>query len=232
MRHRTTLLTIVLLAAACLLVAALLRKASSQQPRATGIVYDTGATRAELEDACPDYGADAAFGAVPIEEARRVARHFAELRWNGCTIGPCFPACAPDGMNEVYFFTVYRKPAPQTTGRLAAVIVGAHEGREPFIASFAGPPPQVALHDMAIAVQRAISGAKNPGEPTVLWLPPMFVYFQFAPADGKAAGTLLEAKGGELTVASLAGWQRERLQDAVLQHRQQKWQKLRETLHD
>lgn len=111
--------------------------------------------------------------------------------------------------------------------KYATVVVGANDGREPFVASFDGLPPQIILRNDAIEMQREQLGGADPGEPSVVWLPPLFVAFEFPPADGHGAGTYLQARGTELHEVDLHKWQRVPPSEKLLQQRRAKWQRFR-----
>ena len=111
--------------------------------------------------------------------------------------------------------------------KYATVVVGANDGREPFVASFDGLPPQIALRNDAIEMRREQLGGADPGEPGVVWLPPLFVAFEFPPADGHGAGTYLQARGTELHEVDLHKWQRVPPSEKLLLQRRAKWQRFR-----
>lgn len=109
--------------------------------------------------------------------------------------------------------------------KYATVVVGANDGREPFVASFDGLPPQMFLRNDAIEMRREQLGGADPGEPSVVWLPPLFVAFEFPPADGHGAGTYLQARGTQLVEVDLHKWRRKRLSEKLLQERRGKWRR-------
>jgi len=113
----------------------------------------------------------------------------------------------------------------------ATVVVGANEGREPFIASFGGLPPPLVLRDDAITLRRQQLGGQDPGEPKVIWLPPLFVFFEFEAKAG-GPGVWLEARGTELAKRQPLAWQRPVLPNDVLAQRRQKWTSFRENGHE
>ncbi|HUU68816.1 MAG TPA: hypothetical protein VM186_04795 [Planctomycetota bacterium] len=166
---------------------------------------------------------------VSVEEAGRVADHFAKLRWPGCTIGAAAAAYAPDGLPEVYFFIVCRNAEQATSGedaRFGTVVVGASEEREPFIASLGGLPVVLTLRKQAMEARRRTCGC-DPGEPRVVWLPPLFTFFEFPPAEGEARSAAFEVRGASLQPVSLAGWRRPIISDDILRKRKEKWQTFR-----
>ena len=166
---------------------------------------------------------------VSLEEAGRVADHFAELRWPGCTIGAATTAYAPDGLPEAYFFIVCRNAEQAASGedaRFGTVVVGATEEREPFIASLGGLPAVLTMREQAIEARRRTCGC-DPGEPRVVWLPPLFTFFEFPPAEGEARSAVFEVRGTTLHQVSLAGWHRPVITDDVLHKRKEKWQTFR-----
>ena len=225
----------------------------------------------------PDAKARAAAKAAGVklvspEQARRVALHFASLRWKGSTLGPARLAFAPDGVPEVYFYVICKNGAPDVSSfdgelsalreckaaleldaaalndekpgiaeslrtvnslmrasdRYATIVVGANDGREPFIASFGGLPPHIVLRDDALAARRAQLAGKQPAEPRMIWLPPMFVLFEFSSADGNPPAAY-EARGAELGEVSLTSWQRPSVDKQVMEQRVAKWRCLTET---
>jgi len=107
----------------------------------------------------------------------------------------------------------------------STVVAGTNEGREPFIASFGGLPPHFYLSDDAKDLRRRQLNGADPGEPRVVWLPPVFVVFEFPPAAGRPAAWL-EARGTELVEVSLKDWKRQPLPDETAKLRAQKWQAL------
>jgi hypothetical protein len=113
--------------------------------------------------------------------------------------------------------------------RYATVVVGANDGREPFIASFSGLPPQTLLREDAVEARRAQLKGKDPGEPRIVWLPPLFVFLEFPPAEEQGRGALFEARGTQLREVALCDWTRPLLAGGTLQQRREKWQSLRET---
>ena len=111
----------------------------------------------------------------------------------------------------------------------ATVVVGANEGREPFIASFGGLPPHVFLREDAIEMRRTQMDGGDPGEPKTVWVPPLFIVFEFPPGkDGKRA--YLEARGTELHETQLLDWKRPETPAGVLEERQKKWRSFEDTL--
>lgn len=168
---------------------------------------------------------------VPVEDATRVADHFARQRWPGCTVGAATMACAPDGLPEAYFFIVCRNAEQVASGddaRFGTVVVGASEDREPFIASFGGLPAVLTLREQAIEARRQACGS-DPGEPRVVWLPPLFTFFEFPPAQGEARSTVFEVRGTSLCPVSLAGWRRPIIAEGILRQRKGKWQTFRDS---
>jgi len=166
---------------------------------------------------------------VSVEEAGRVADHFAKLRWPGCTIGAAAAAYAPDGLPEVYFLIVCKNAEQAASGedaRFGTVVVGATEEREPFIASLGGLPAVLTLRKQAMEARRRTCGC-DPGEPRVVWLPPLFTFFEFPPAEGEARSTVFEVRGTTLHQVSLAGWRRPIISDDILRKRKEKWQTFR-----
>ena len=115
--------------------------------------------------------------------------------------------------------------------KYATIVVGANDGREPFIASFNGLAPQVFLREDAIAARREPLGGKEPVEPRIIWFPPLFVAFEFPPPNGRGASIYLEARGVKLQEMPLPEWKRPRLPDHVLQQRRGKWRSLKEAPH-
>ena len=106
------------------------------------------------------------------------------------------------------------------------VVVGANDGREPFIASFGGLPPPIFMKDDAMEMRsRQLGGAPAP-EPRIIWLAPVFVFFEFpGTADGKP-GVCLQAQGSELVPVEPFRWQREPLSPEKLQERRRKWDEI------
>ena len=113
--------------------------------------------------------------------------------------------------------------------KYATVVVGANDGREPFIASFDGLPPGIFLREEAIEVRRKRLGGKDPGEPRIIWLPPLFTVFEFSAASGSELSRHLGAEGTELREISLPDWERQPISREVLQRRRAKWQSTKET---
>lgn len=106
--------------------------------------------------------------------------------------------------------------------KYGTVVVGANEGREPFIASFGGLPPQVFLLEDAMQVAAAALHTDQQMEPRVIWCPPLFIFFKFA--GGPADRTLfLQAQGSNLCEALLSGWKRPVMPQEVLQRRKARW---------
>ncbi|MFH1625190.1 MAG: hypothetical protein ABID54_08575 [Pseudomonadota bacterium] len=113
--------------------------------------------------------------------------------------------------------------------KYGTVIVGAHEGREPFIASYSGLPPHIFLKEDAVETRRAQIGGANPGEPKFCWLPPTATVFQFPAADKTQQSVFLEVRGTQFRQIPLANWKRTELAEGALQQRKNKWQLFRET---
>jgi len=113
----------------------------------------------------------------------------------------------------------------------ATIVAGANDGREPFIASFGGLPPQLYLIDDAKDLRRKQLGGADPGEPRIVWVPPAYVAFEFPPAAGQPAACFA-ARGTELHEISLAGWQRTPLPEEIAKLRAAKWQALAAPGHD
>lgn len=110
----------------------------------------------------------------------------------------------------------------------ATVVVGANDGREPFIASFAGLPPQIVLREDAIEMCRKQLGGKDPGEPRSVWLPPLFVIFQFPGGGAGGAPLCFEARGTELGETRLSDWTRSKLPEDSLRERRAKWESFKD----
>jgi len=86
--------------------------------------------------------------------------------------------------------------APEQYG---TVVIGAHEGREPFIACFSGLPPQILFKPDAVEMRKSEMGAHEPGQPRCIWSPPAFWAFQFPDADKKTGeAVLLQVRGTRL----------------------------------
>lgn len=115
--------------------------------------------------------------------------------------------------------------------KYGTIVVGAHEGREPFVASYNGLPPHIFLKGDAIETRRNQIKGENPGEPKYLWLPPLYVVFEFPPTDKQEGNRFLEARGIELKEALLAHWERSVVPENVLRERKGKWQGLRRALN-
>lgn len=152
--------------------------------------------------------------------AKKVAAHYANVRWDHAHIGQGQLYYAPDGTPEVYFFVAFKEgilgrseaellnevaafrnrririqkaleDVPETqeamvknlwsqmcgADKYATVVVGAHEEREPFIASYNGLPPHIFLREDAIETRRRQIQGKHPGEPKYIWQPPLFVQY-------------------------------------------------------
>ena len=111
------------------------------------------------------------------------------------------------------------------------VVVGANEGREPFIASFGGLPPQVFLVEDAMQVAAAESHTDQQIGPQVIWCPPLFIFFKFA--GGPGGRTLfLQAQGSNLREASLSEWKRPAVPEEVIRRRRARWAAEKETAGD
>lgn len=217
--------------------------------------------------------------AVTYELARKVAAHYAKVRWDGARIGEGQLYYAPDGVPEVYFFVVFKEETPdrseaellseiaalrsrrtkiqkglenvpkdvaktqaatiqnlwsQMSGAdtYATVVVGAHEGREPFVASYSGLPPHIFLREDAIETRRRRIKGKNPLKPKYVWLRPLFVAFEFPPAERQGESVFLEVRGIRFHNVPLSKWKRAKLSNEVLEKRKQKWQSWRGLLNE
>jgi len=102
---------------------------------------------------------------------------------------------APETVDAPVRAAWQRMAAPD---RYGTVIVGAHEGREPFIACYAGLPPHILFREEAIARKRSQLAGRDPGMPRCLWSPPAFVAFEFPDAT---------SKGGPRVALSIRGVQ-------------------------
>jgi hypothetical protein len=111
----------------------------------------------------------------------------------------------------------------------ATVVVGAHEGREPFVASYSGLPPHVFLREDAIETRRRQIKIKGrvPREPKNVWLRPLFVAFEFPPTEEQGESVFLEVRGIHFRNVPLSKWKRTQLSNEVLEKRKQKWQSWR-----
>lgn len=116
----------------------------------------------------------------------------------------------------------------------ATVVVGAHKGRELFVASYSGLPPHIFLRADAIETRRRQIKIKGrvPGEPKYVWLRPLFVAFEFPPAEGQGESVFLEVRGTHFRNVPLSKWKRAELSNNVLEKRKQKWQSWRRLLNE
>ncbi len=210
---------------------------------------------------------------VSYELAKKVAAHYANVRWDSVYIGQGQIYYAPDGTPEVYFFVVFKEGTPdrseaellseiaalrrrriktqrdwenapndvaktqaaivqnlwsQMSGadKYATVVVGAHEGREPFIASYSGLPPHIFLREDAIEIRRQQIKEKDPGEPRYVWLQPLFVAFEFPSAEEQGERVFLEVRGTQFWEVPISGWKRVEVSNEVLRKRRQNWQEM------
>lgn len=113
----------------------------------------------------------------------------------------------------------------------ATVVVGANEGREPFIASFGGLPPQLVLREDAMEFRRRQLGGQDPGEPKVVWLPPLFVFFEFDARAGHPS-VLFQAQGTDLIEKQPPAWERPVVPDDILTDRKAKWKPYKENRNE
>jgi len=108
--------------------------------------------------------------------------------------------------------------------RYGTVVVGAHEEREPFVASYNGLPPHIFLREDAVDKRRQQIGGKSPWEPRYIWQPPLFVGFEFPAAEGESRGVFFEVRGVDLQQVSTGSWERMPIPERLLQQRKRKWQ--------
>jgi hypothetical protein len=114
----------------------------------------------------------------------------------------------------------------------ATVVVGAHEGREPFIASYSGLPPHIFLREDAIKTMRQQVQGRYPGKPKYVWRPPLFIAFEFPPSREQDESVFLEVRGTRFHNVSLSNWKWTKLSNEVLEMRKQKWQSWRTLLNE
>jgi hypothetical protein len=116
--------------------------------------------------------------------------------------------------------------------KYGTVVVGAHEGREPFVASYNGLPPHILLREDAIETARVKLSRAGPKEIRCIWQPPLFIAFEISEEGKELESVFLEARGTKLRQIKTPRWERPELQDKVLQIRKQKWQSWREVLSE
>lgn len=116
--------------------------------------------------------------------------------------------------------------------KYGTVIVGAHEGREPFIGSYSGLPPHILLREDAIETARSKLNREGPEDVRHIWQPPLFIAFEISEETEELKNVFLEVRGTNLHQIKTPRWERPRLQDKVLQKRKQKWQSWRGALSD
>ena len=109
------------------------------------------------------------------------------------------------------------------------VVVGANNGREPFIASFAGLPPQIVLLEDALQMAAAKLGTGQRPEPQVIWRPPLFVFFKFRVGYAADTALFLEVRGNDLCEVPSPEWKRPVVPEEVLRQRRARWANLKET---
>ena len=169
---------------------------------------------------------------TPAISTNALAEAISALRKQRVELERRMASAGPDEVNELAAKVRSLWEKMRGADKYATVVVGANDGREPFIASFDGLPPQVFLRDDAIEMRRKQLGGADPGEPNVVWLPPLFVAFEFPPADGRGPGTYLQARGTELHEVDLHEWQRRPLSEELLQKRRAKWRQFEEKLDE
>lgn len=116
--------------------------------------------------------------------------------------------------------------------KYGTVVVGAHEGREPFIASYSGLPHHIFLNGDAIETANIKFGRKKPKNIRFIWQPPLFITFDISEKGKEMESVSLQVRGTELRHIKLLRRERPKLQENVLQKRKQKWQSLRGALSE
>jgi len=183
-------------------------------------------------------------GLVSLDAAEKAADFFSKRRWPNSKVGPAKLATSFEGRPEAYFFLIYKPGADELTVEelgmrvspddmsmiddYATVIIGAHEEREPFIASFGGVPLQMLMINEAIEKRRNEIG-EEPGEPRMIWDPPYFITFQFPSEEDTGLAGAEEDKfffvdGTELLEVK-HGLNKTQIDKGLLQKRKNKWNK-------
>ena len=121
--------------------------------------------------------------------------------------------------------------------KYATIIIGANEGREPFIASYNGLPPHITLQEDAKKLRRKqVDSEKEVGTIRFIWYPPCFSAIQFIKHEIDTCITnlaLFEVQGSRLLDTShiSKSVQHEHSHkvviDPILRERKGKWDNLR-----
>lgn len=116
--------------------------------------------------------------------------------------------------------------------KYGTIVIGAHEGREPFIASYSGLPPHIFLREDAIETARHKLRGRKPNKIRYIWQPPLFVVFEISEGQEAFNNVQLEVKGTKLHQINIQQWRRSKLNYKVLQQRKQKWRSWRRSLSE
>ncbi len=116
--------------------------------------------------------------------------------------------------------------------KYGTVVIGAHEGREPFIASYSGLPPHIVLREDAIETARLKLRGKRPNNIKHIWQPPLFVALEVSEKRKTLDKVQLEVRGTKLHQIKTLPWKRPKLENKALQKRKQKWQSWRRCLSE
>jgi hypothetical protein len=166
---------------------------------------------------------------VPVRSLQELSKQVSDLRKRRLEIQQAPPGDTAGGAANRQEELRAAWHQMRAADKYGTIVVGANEGREPFVASFGGLPPYVFLLEDAVEKAEAKLGGPPPQAPRLVWLPPLFVLFEFIQDKGQLSRSMfIEARGTEIVEVSLSGWRRQSMPPDALRRREAKWAAFRE----